>query len=145
MCPPLTVLYLEESLGLGDHVGQTLSSRQVLAQVPLVRPTQTVLPVTRPAAATQQQQQQQHVSQRWTTNTRTFNLQVLLPQQLGPRLLLPEALSVAWQHTRRFVTRVEQQQEQEETIFVCLTSTDVKSMSINSHLLRRVNTVISLN
>lgn len=50
-------LYLEDSLGLGDHVGQALGGSQVLAQVPLVRAAQAVLPVTRPAATTQEQGQ----------------------------------------------------------------------------------------
>lgn len=48
-------LYLEESLGLGDHVGQALGGSQVLAQVPLVWSAQAVLPVTRPAVTTQEQ------------------------------------------------------------------------------------------
>ena len=44
------VLYLEQSLGLSDHVGQALGGSQVLTQVPLVRAAQAVLPMTRPAA-----------------------------------------------------------------------------------------------
>lgn len=45
--------HLEESLSLGDHVRQALGGRQVLAQVPLVGSSQTVLPATRPAALTE--------------------------------------------------------------------------------------------
>lgn len=54
----LYLLYLEESLGLGDHVGEALRGGQVLAQVPLVRASQAVLPVTGPAAATTQNEEQ---------------------------------------------------------------------------------------
>lgn len=50
-------LYLEESLGLGDHIGQALGGSQVLAQVPLVWTAQAVLPMIRPAATTQEQDQ----------------------------------------------------------------------------------------
>lgn len=45
--------HLEEPLSLGDHVSQALGGCQVLAQVPLVGSSQTVLPVARPAAVTQ--------------------------------------------------------------------------------------------
>lgn len=41
---------LEESGGLGDHVGQALGGRQVLAQVPLVRASQAGFP---PAGGTE--------------------------------------------------------------------------------------------
>lgn len=47
------VLHLEESLCLGDHVSQALRGGQVLAQVPLVGPSQAVLPATGPAASTE--------------------------------------------------------------------------------------------
>lgn len=50
-------LYLEECLGLGDHIGQALGGSQVLAQVPLVWTAQAVLPMIRPAATTQEQDQ----------------------------------------------------------------------------------------
>lgn len=42
--------YLEKSLGLGDHVSQSLGGSQVLTQVSLVRAAQAVLPVTGPTA-----------------------------------------------------------------------------------------------
>lgn len=43
---------LEESGGLGDHVGQALGGRQVLAQVPLVWASQAGFP---PAGGTEKQ------------------------------------------------------------------------------------------
>ena len=78
----LCVLYLEESLGLGDHVGEALRGRQVLAQVPLVRTSQAVLPVTGPAAATTQDEEQRYFyCLFWSCGTNYNSIRVFLLQR----------------------------------------------------------------